>query len=151
MPIKFTDEMKTLVNSALADGMVNTLATASKDGWPSIGFRGSMIVWDDTHLAWWERSVRDGLHHIKENPKALVLYRNTKPDMRRNWRFFGHVTGIYESGPIREEVMKRVVQRELDADPERKGIAVIMEVDVVMGGPGQVVMQREGVHIPGVL
>jgi predicted pyridoxine 5'-phosphate oxidase superfamily flavin-nucleotide-binding protein len=147
MPIQMTDEMKTLVNKALADRVPCMLSTASKSGEPSLGLRGSMMVYDDGHLAWWERAKRDGLHHIQENPRVVVMYRNPDPNVRRTWKFYGKAR-VVESGPQREEVMKRTPELELNQDPERKGVAVIVEVDLITLGNGQVVMARDEAKHP---
>ena len=36
---------------------------------------------------------------------------------------------LHKSGPMREEIWKRVVQPEKDRDPEQKGFAVSLAVD----------------------
>lgn len=146
MAIHFTDEMRTLINNALADQVPCLVATASRSGEPGLGFRGSVMAFDNNHLAWWERSKRDGLQHIQENPRVLVMYRNTKPEVRKTWKIYGS-TKVYESGPIREQVMARTVEPELRADPERKGVAVLMEVDMITQG-NNLLQIKEGLRIP---
>lgn len=126
--IRLTEEMKQSLNNALANGTPCILATASKDGQPSIGFRGSMMAWDDEHLAYWERGKRSGIQHIEENPKVVVLYRD--PAKRLGWKFFG-AAAVHQEGELREQVMARVVKPELDRDPERQGFAVIIRVDQI--------------------
>ena len=54
--IELTDEMREHVNNALANSFPCILATSSKDGVPGLGFRGSMMVYDDEHLALLERA-----------------------------------------------------------------------------------------------
>ena len=34
------------------------------------------MAFDDSHLAYWERSRRTILEHIEENPKVVVMYRD---------------------------------------------------------------------------
>lgn len=138
--IELTDEMKECINSALADGTPCILATASADGTPNLGPKGSMMVLDDQHLAYWERTQRIILAHIEENPKVAVLYRN--PTKRINWRFHGVAT-VHKEGPIREQVMARVVEPELSRDPERRGFAVVIKVNRVTNLAGQVLQERE--------
>ena len=150
MPIQLTEDMKKYINNARAENSPCLLATASKDGWPSLGYRGSMMAFDDTHLAYWERSRKDGLAHILENPNVLVWYRNADPQLRLLWKFFGRAK-IHESGSIRDEVMRRRVPGEVTADPEGKGVAVLIELDGVIDGAGKVVMARDGAKVPGVL
>jgi len=57
--IDLTDEMKTALDSALADKVPCILATASADGLPGIGYRGSVMAFDGQSLAYWERAKRD--------------------------------------------------------------------------------------------
>ena len=66
--IDLTDEMKTALNSALADKVPCLLATASALGMPGIGYRGSVMAYDGQSLAYWERSKRGGLSNIQSSP-----------------------------------------------------------------------------------
>ncbi|MCL0043994.1 pyridoxamine 5'-phosphate oxidase family protein [Dehalococcoidia bacterium] len=138
--IKITDEMGKSINNALANGTPCILATASPKGEPSLGFRGSMMVYDGESLAYWERAKRAGLEHIEANPKVVVLYRD--PITHLAWKFHGEAT-IYRDGLIRDHVMARVVQPELDRDPDRTGYAVIIRLNSVLTMGGDVVQQRE--------
>ncbi|MSQ33878.1 MAG: pyridoxamine 5'-phosphate oxidase family protein [Dehalococcoidia bacterium] len=138
--IDITDEMRELINSALANGNPCILGTASPTGEPSVGFRGSMMVFDSQHLAYWERAKRAGLAHISANPKVIVMFRD--PKARKSWKFHGHAT-VHHDGPIREQVMARVVPQELVPDPERLGFAILIRVDRILSPRGEVLQQRE--------
>src|SRR4029079_2641133 len=131
MPIELTDEMTEAVNGALNDRMPCIVATASRDGMPDLSYRGSVLVLDREHLAFWERVKGETLHNIEENPQAAVFYRHTQT--RQNWRFYGAVT-ILGGGPKRDEIMARVHPFELAQDPERKGIAILIRVDRIRTG-----------------
>ena len=123
--IQFTEEMQEAINNALANGTPCIVATASSDGDPNVGFKGSVMALDDSHLAYWERSRRTILEHIEENPKVVVMYRD--PATRLAWRFYGDAT-VHRDGSVRDQVMARVVQPELDRDPEREGFAIVIDV-----------------------
>ena len=138
--IKLTDEMRDHFETALADGFACLVGTASKDGWPQISPKGSVMVFDDETLAYWERAKRSGLENVRENPKVVVYYSN--PTKRLRWRFYGVAT-IHESGAIRDEVMRRTVQAELDRDPDRQGVAILIRVDQVGELSGNVLQQRD--------
>ncbi|MGH7836141.1 MAG: pyridoxamine 5'-phosphate oxidase family protein [Candidatus Binatia bacterium] len=137
--IKLIDQMRELVDNALANGCPCVLATVSADGEPDIGYKGSMMVFDDESLAYWERTRRQHLKNVQANSKVVVLFRD--PKSRVNWRFHG-VAVVHESGPIRDQVMARTVADELDKDPERKGAAVVIRVDKVSNLGGQVLQTR---------
>jgi general stress protein 26 len=137
--IAIIDQMKELVDNALANGCPCVLASVSGDGEPDIGYKGSMMVFDKESLAYWERTRRQHMKNVKENPKVVVLFRDAKT--KAGWRFHGTAT-MYEDGPIRDQVMARTVKDELDKDPERKGAAVVIRLDKITTMGGQVVQSR---------
>lgn len=61
MPL--SDTIKTLLRNASDDGYPCMLATDGPAG-PNISVKGSLLVFDDTHLAWWERSKRTALENL---------------------------------------------------------------------------------------
>jgi general stress protein 26 len=137
--ISISDQMKELIDPALANGSPCILATVSADGEPDIGYKGSMMVFDGESLAYWERTKRVHMKNVKENPKVIVLFRDAKT--RAAWRFHGTAT-LHEAGPIRDQVMARCVKEELEKDPERKGAAVVIRLDKITNMGGQVLQSR---------
>ena len=133
-------EFKDAVDVALDNGTPCLVATASAQGEPNVSLRGSMMVLDREHLAYWDRTHGRQLEHVSENPHVVVFYRD--PARRNTWRFYGQAT-VLADGPVREEVMGRVVEREMARDPERKGVAVLIRVDRVMTLGKDVLQQRE--------
>ncbi len=129
------------INAALEDGTPCVLASSDETGQPDLGFKGSILVLDRDHLAYWERTHGVHTDNVRKNPHVAVLYRNRDrgAGMRR---FFGVVTGIHPEGEVREQVRARVVERELKSDPENRGIAVVVRVDRVLEGPRTVMQQR---------
>ncbi len=123
-------EMAEYVDRAHEDGLTCLVATASKDGQPNLAFKGSLMVWDKDHLAFWERAHGETLNQLRENPRIAAVYRNRAAG--KAWRFWG-VTELHESGELRDKIMARTIQAELDRDPERKGVAVLIRVDRVSG------------------
>jgi uncharacterized protein len=136
--IQLTQQMRDLIDPALAKGTPCLVATASKDGIPNIGYKGSVMVFDDESLAYWERTRQGTQQNVEENPNVMILFRD--PASRAAWRFVGKAT-THKDGPLRDQVMARTVQAELDRDPERKGYAVIVKVDKVLPVTGQTPMQ----------
>ena len=137
--ISLTDQMREMIDHALANGSPCVLATASANGEPDIGYKGSMMVSDKESLAYWERTRRQHLKNVLENPKVVVLFRD--PKTRVNFRFHGVAT-VHQDGATREQVMARTVKDEIDKDPERKGAAVVIRVDKVTNLAGQVLQAR---------
>jgi uncharacterized protein len=136
--INLTQQMRDLIDPALAKGTPCLVATATKDGVPNIGYKGSVMVFDNESLAYWERTLQGTQHNIEENPSVMILFRD--PATRAAWRFVGKAT-VHKDGPLRDQVMARTVPAELDRDPERKGYAVIVKVDKVLPMSGQTPMQ----------
>lgn len=137
--IHITDEMQQLVDNALADRVPCALGTASRDGRPQISMKGSVLVYDRQTLAYWERSKRSALENVSENPQVVVFYNN--PEKRIRWRFHGTAI-VYEKGAVRDDVMGRTVMAELDRDPERQGVAVLVRVERITDLAGNVLQQR---------
>lgn len=137
--IRLTDEMRAALDSALTERVPALVGTASAAGEPDMAYKGSLMVWDDEHLAFWERARGTTLRNMEENPHVVALYRN--PETRLAWKFFGRAR-LLRDGDVREGIMARTNPIELSRDPDRKGIAVLIEVDRVLQG-GQVLMQRD--------
>lgn len=138
MSIVIESEMRELVNNALSDRLPCIVGTASGDGEPQISLKGSVIVYSDDTLAYWERTKRTALSNVQENPKIVIFYRN--PEKRINWRFHG-TASVVESGSVREDVMSRTPQAELDRDPERTGVAVLVKLDRITELSGNVLQK----------
>jgi hypothetical protein len=137
--IYITDETRQFIDQAYADGVPCFLGTASGDGHPQISMKGSVLVFDRETLAYWERAKRSALDNVAANPNVVIFYRN--PEKRINWRFHGTAT-VYESGAIRDNVMQRTIPAELDRDPERQGVAVLVRLDQVTELSGNVLQKR---------
>ena len=138
--IDLTDEMKESLDTALADGFSCVLGTVSKKGEPQISPKGSMMVYDKETLAYWERAKRSALENVGDNPNVVIYYNNQ--DKRLRWRFHGKAT-VYEEGSVREDVMSKTIQAELDRDPERLGVAVLIQVGKITDLAGNVLQQRD--------
>lgn len=143
--IKMTDEMRDLVDKALDYGAPCMLGTVDPDGGPHIGFRGSMMVFDDEHLAYWERTLRGEASYVANNPKVVVMQRNREKKL--GWKFYGTAT-IIRDGPVRLQVMERTPKVELERDPERKGSAVLIKVDLITNIGGAPLQKRDGAPWP---
>lgn len=136
--IQLTDEMQAAIDGAPGRGFACVIATASADGEPGVGFKGSMIAFDKQSLAYWERSKRSILTHIEENPRVVVLAADTTQHVYL--RFHG-TASIHKDGPLREEIAERVPKAEFDRDPD--GYAVVIAVEKVTNLAGEIVQEQE--------
>ena len=104
------------------------------NGFAQVTPRGSTMVYDDNHLALWERGKGSTNASLADGTKLTVFFR--KPQLREEGilpkggiaRFYGRAK-IYKSGAIRDEVWRRLVQPEKDRDPNRDGFAVLIEIE----------------------
>jgi hypothetical protein len=110
------------------------LGSVLPNGFAQITPRGGTMVYDDEHVGLWERGSGSSAAAMKDGSKLTVYFR--KPSLREEGvlprggiaRFYGTAT-IYRSGPVYEEVWRRLVQPEKDRDPEKKGYAVLIKVE----------------------
>jgi uncharacterized protein len=143
--IEITDDMRAFVNNALAEDVPCLVATVDEDGAPNIGPKGSVLVFDEATLAYWERAHRTTIANLRRNPKVVVYYRNEKAagkvGSRGVVRFHG-TAELHEQGPVREKVKPMVIPVEIEKDPENKGIAVLIRVDKITELSGKVLQSR---------
>lgn len=138
--IELTQEMADRINNALANRTPCILATVSPQGYPEVGPKGSVMVFDREHLAYWERTRRGLSRNVEANPRVAVYYYDLPA--RVHWRFSGTAT-VHKDGAIREQIMARTVKAELDRDPERKGYGVLVRVEKITNLAGQVLQLPE--------
>ena len=110
------------------------VATVLPNGFAQVTPRGSTMVYDDDHLALWERGKGSTTGNLRDKTKVTVFFR--KPQLRESGllpkggiaRFYGEAE-IKKSGPAYEEVWRRLVQPEKDRDHDKKGFAVLIKVE----------------------
>ena len=128
------------INNALTDGTFCVLATCGDDG-PDIGFKGSMQVFDQDHLCYWERTRGGHLANLLSDPGVAVMYFSR--ERGKYLRMYGDAE-LHEDGAIREQIMFRTPAPELEKDPQRQGIGVLIRVDRLVEPFGGVKQEREG-------
>lgn len=120
-------------NSALTNGNPVLVAYADASGQPHVSFRGTAQVYSQDQLALWAREPGGGLPTaLASNPKLTLMYRNPNPEDRKMFLFYG--SGHIESGEdVRKKVFDSSPEREQQADPDRKGVAIVVDLDLVEG------------------
>lgn len=140
MAIDLTGPMQ-VIDTALDDGVPCLLGTADRMGQAQISPKGSMMVFDATRLAFWERAGRTALANLRANPKVVVYYRNPDaPGGSVVYRFYGKAS-IVEDGALRDAVWTRTIPLEQSKDPERKGVAVVIDVTLVNDLSGKAIQK----------
>jgi hypothetical protein len=104
------------------------------NGFAQVSPRGSTMVFDDAHLALWERGKGSTSDNLADGSKLTIYFR--KPQLRADGvlpkggiaRFYG-TAQVVRSGPAYEQVWRKLVQPEKDRDPDKKGYAVLIKVE----------------------
>jgi len=141
MPL--SQKIKDLIANAWVDGYPCLVATAGDDG-PNISPKGSLIVYDDQHLAYWERSKRKALKNVGYDRRVVVMYANFKAQRdgildSGFLRFYGTVE-LHESGPIREAIFAKLSKREQEHDGADTGIGVLIRIERAQDVRGKPIM-----------
>ena len=91
------------------------------------------MVFDDEHLALWERGKGTTNANLVDGTKVTVFFR--KSQLRETFlpkggiaRFYGVAT-LHKSGEVYEEIWRRLIQPEKDRDPEKKGFGVLIKIE----------------------
>jgi hypothetical protein len=122
---QFTDA----VHDAFYNQQPAVIATSNGPD-PDVALKGSFMVWDKDHLAYWERSMNETLAAIRSNPQVAVLVR---PKGAPPVRFYGEAEVVSDAAQ-REAVYGRVIPEEQGRDPDKKGHAVLIRVDRIRAG-----------------
>ena len=130
MPL--SDTIKELIRNAWDDGYPCLVATSGPGG-PNISVKGSMVVYDDTHLAYWERSKKQALDNLGHDQRVCVIYANFKAQRdgvldSGFLRFYGHAE-LHESGPVRDAIFNLLLPREQTHVGADTGIGVLVKIE----------------------
>jgi hypothetical protein len=143
--ITLTDEIVERVNSALASRKPLVVSYVGTDNRPRMSLRGSTHVHGPDQLAIWVRKSEGGIAEaIGLNPAVGLLYRDS--DTRTTYVFSGRAR-IASDEETRATVYDASPEPERDHDPDRRGVAVVIDLDEVSGGTvggTQVSMRRDG-------
>ena len=131
--LKLSEDMKKAVNTAFERRKPVVISYVDENNEPQISFRGSTQAYSDTALAIWVRNP-DGriLSSVKKNPTVALIY----GDFRTDGRDFMIVRGrarIDASEAARQRVYESAHAFEQSQDKDRKGHAMIIELDSVEG------------------
>lgn len=137
----FPDWLRGVVNGALANGTPICLAYVDEQGRPVQSLRGSTQVYSDHQLCIWLRNPQGGIVQAMQRNSALsLLYRDSKT--RTTLIFQGR--GRIEADPaVRERVFALSPEVEQNHDPERHGLALIIEIERAQGASPRGVLRLE--------
>lgn len=131
MTIALTPYIAELLDNALADETPCLVATATSGGDPQISPKGSVAVYDQQTLCFWDRSGRSSLARLRENPHVVIYYRNTarvKNPANGALRFHGRAR-VATDPETRENVWEKTIAAERKRDPDKAGAAILVAVE----------------------
>ena len=133
-PVRLTEELKKLVDNALATRHPMMVAYVDALGQPILSFRGSTQSYSDGQLAIWVRNS-DGnfLNAIAKNPKVALMYRDE--DSKATYQFQGRAR-VSTDEAVRQRVYAKMAEAERNHDPARAGVALLIDLDRVEGWAG---------------
>ena len=144
--LKLTAAMQEAVNDAFGARRPMVIAYVDEQHAPQMSYRGSTQVYSETALAIWVRNPQGRiLESIAANPAVAMLYGYFEPDDRGFMIFRGRAR-VDDSESVRNQVYENAHEFERKQDADRKGVAVIIDLDSVDGffGGARLQMRKEG-------
>ncbi len=128
----FSETIRRLITNAWDDGYVCLLGTSGENG-PNVSPKGSMMLFDDQHLAYWERSKKQALANLQHDKRVVVIYSNMQAQRDKVLesgilRFYG-TAELHESGPIHDAIFARLNEREATHDGADTGVGVLIRIE----------------------
>jgi len=130
-PIDLSSSIAAVVDGSLGRGRAVAIAYVDEDGAPAISYRGSTQVYSNDQLAIWARKQDSGIAAaIAKNPQVALVFLDPEGDPAYlNIRGRAHV-----DPSANDKVYSSMIQGERDQDPDRNGVAIVIDVDSVAGG-----------------
>ena len=130
MAIEINDEIREHVNGAILAGNPMIMASVDDQGRPRLSFRGSVAVFSSDQLGVWARNAEgQTAGAIGANPHVAFMYRS--PAQRVILQFAGRAR--LAEGAERDQVYANAPEFEQKADPEKKGVGIVVDLDKVEG------------------
>ncbi|OAT85024.1 hypothetical protein A6M21_07130 [Desulfotomaculum copahuensis] len=123
-----TEQMKSLVKGGKC-----LVATAGKDGWPNIGPKGSVMLVDDSTLAFGEVTGKQTYQNLVENPKVAIAVMDY--EQRVGYRFTG-TAKLETEGPLFEQFAQRFAAMNLPRPVAAVKVKIESVYDLGIQNPG---------------
>jgi hypothetical protein len=139
--LDLSGEIAEAIEGAALRGKTAVLGYFGDDGYAAISFRGSLQVHSPTQLAFWSRKVEGGVvAAIAGDPKVSVLYYGG-PDSPGPMFLSFH--GLAHVEPAANDaVYEGMIEGERGQDPDRGGVAIVIDVQSVQGFRGDGAFQQ---------
>jgi hypothetical protein len=131
VPLELDDEIREAIGSAFESGNHLTVAYNGDDGWPHVSRRGSTQVFGPTQLAIWVRKREDGLAKTVGSRPEVTLFYVDLVERGVAYTFYGRGRVVADPA-VNDRVWTAAPVLEQSQDPERNGIALIIDLDRVV-------------------
>jgi hypothetical protein len=130
--LDLTGAIAEAIDGAATRGASLVLGYAGDDGYAAMSFRGSTQVHGPTQLAFWSRKTEGGIvDAIAANPKVSFLYYGGADGPGPKYL---SIRGRAHVDPDQNDaVYAAMVELERNQDPDRGGVAVVVDVESVFG------------------
>jgi len=130
--MSYSDTIRRLIANAWEDGHVCLLGTTGPNG-PNISPKGSMMLFDDGHLAYWERSKKGALDNLQADDRVVVVYSNMQAQKDKVLesgvlRFYGRAS-LHPEGSVRDAIFARLNAREQTHEGADAGVGVLIQIE----------------------
>jgi general stress protein 26 len=131
-PYVLSDDVQADINGAFLEGHPIIVVAVTPEGEPTVSFRGTAQALDPARIAFWTRKPAESttVRSIATNPAVMLIYANMPK--RRHYRIRGHAKLVTDDA-LNLQVWEQSPELERNADPERKGAAIVVEVTGIMG------------------
>jgi hypothetical protein len=125
-------EIAEAIDGAALRGKTAVLGYVGDDGYAALSFRGSLQVHGPTQLAFWSRKADAGVvAAIAADPKVSVLYYGGPDGPGPKFLSFHGLAHVDPSAD--DAVYGGMIEGERNQDPDRAGVAVVVDVESVQG------------------
>ncbi|MGH7009561.1 MAG: pyridoxamine 5'-phosphate oxidase family protein, partial [Caulobacteraceae bacterium] len=131
MSLELGEEIRALVDGALLSGHPLVVAVVDAEARPRLSFRGSLHCLDDARLCFWARD-REGrtIKALAANPNVAAMLRiPSGPTILQ----FSGAARLAADAKESAAVFEGAPEVEQRADPDRKGVGVVIDLQRVEG------------------
>lgn len=130
--VDLTGAIAEAIDGAATRGATPVLGHAGDEGYAALSFRGSTQVHGPTQLAFWSRKTEGGVvDAIAADPRVSLLYYGGAEGPGAK---YVSIRGRAHVAPDQNDaVYAAMIEGERDQDPDRGGVAVVVDVESVFG------------------
>ena len=130
-PLDLTGDIASAIDGAALRNATLAIGFVRDDGSASVSFRGSLHVHGPQQLALWARKRDSGLASaIADRPRVSLVYFSPDGPGPKYLAIEGRARVAPE---VNDQVWESIIEGERNQDPERNGVAVVIDVDTVSG------------------